>query len=219
MWELPGEYVDQAEDPAAAAAREVEEETGWRPSQRPELVMTFQPMIGNGDALQDLYYAAGAEHVGRPDQNETNRIAWVALDDAEKMIARGDLETATARRKGTPKGRSGTQHGAGEGVLTVTGQLGGVVVDLGFLVGAGEGGAGEGNRTLMTSLEGWGSAIELRPRARRETCFAAGEHRQRTGNRAAQPNPLSELPSRPARQPTGSGLPVTDGGMGGRAGR
>jgi hypothetical protein len=35
-------------------------------------------------------------------------------------------------------------------------------------------GAGEGNRTLMTSLEGWGSAIELRPRARCEACFAAG---------------------------------------------
>ena len=32
-------------------------------------------------------------------------------------------------------------------------------VDLRFPVGA-----GEGNRTLMTSLEGWGSAIELRPR-------------------------------------------------------
>ena len=31
-------------------------------------------------------------------------------------------------------------------------------VDLRFPVGA-----GEGNRTLMTSLEGWGSAIELRP--------------------------------------------------------
>jgi hypothetical protein len=31
--------------------------------------------------------------------------------------------------------------------------------DLEFLVGA-----GEGNRTLMTSLEGWGSTIELRPR-------------------------------------------------------
>jgi hypothetical protein len=31
--------------------------------------------------------------------------------------------------------------------------------DLGLHVGA-----GEGNRTLMTSLEGWGSAIELRPR-------------------------------------------------------
>ncbi len=32
-------------------------------------------------------------------------------------------------------------------------------LDLGLHVGA-----GEGNRTLMTSLEGWGSAIELRPR-------------------------------------------------------
>ena len=35
------------------------------------------------------------------------------------------------------------------------------VPELGFRVGA-----GEGNRTLMTSLEGWGSAIELRPHLR-----------------------------------------------------
>jgi hypothetical protein len=38
----------------------------------------------------------------------------------------------------------------------------GTGLDLVFRVGA-----GEGNRTLMTSLEGWGSAIELRPRAGR----------------------------------------------------
>ena len=37
--------------------------------------------------------------------------------------------------------------------------------DLGLHVGA-----GEGNRTLMTSLEGWGSAIELRPRVPAEGC-------------------------------------------------
>ena len=40
----------------------------------------------------------------------------------------------------------------------VAGHLGNVGADLRFVVGA-----GEGNRTLMTSLEGWGSAIELRP--------------------------------------------------------
>jgi hypothetical protein len=49
--------------------------------------------------------------------------------------------------------------------------------DLGFLVGA-----GEGNRTLMTSLEGWGSAIELRPHVRWELCLGTGEHGQRTGS-------------------------------------
>ena len=41
-----------------------------------------------------------------------------------------------------------------------TWRVSGMRPDLGFLVGA-----GEGNRTLMTSLEGWGSAIELRPRS------------------------------------------------------
>ena len=40
----------------------------------------------------------------------------------------------------------------------------------------------------MTSLEGWGSAIELRPRAPARDLFRTGEHRQGTGNRAVQPN-------------------------------
>ena len=39
-------------------------------------------------------------------------------------------------------------------------------------------GAGEGNRTLMTSLEGWGSAIELRPRS---------DHARRYRTEAATP--------------------------------
>jgi hypothetical protein len=38
----------------------------------------------------------------------------------------------------------------------------------------------------MTSLEGWGSAIELRPRARRT--IPSGEHRQRTRMQGSAPN-------------------------------
>jgi hypothetical protein len=45
-------------------------------------------------------------------------------------------------------------------------------------------GAGEGNRTLMTSLEGWGSAIELRPRrGSAARCSVPGSRWSRRGCR------------------------------------
>lgn len=54
VWELPGGYVDHAEDVAVAAAREVEEETGWRPKTMEHLV-TYQPSIGSLDQPQEIY--------------------------------------------------------------------------------------------------------------------------------------------------------------------
>jgi 8-oxo-dGTP pyrophosphatase MutT (NUDIX family) len=90
VWELPGGYVDDGEDPAAAAAREVEEETGWRPG-RMDYVLTCQPMIGNADYPQDLYLAQGGERVGVPDVDETDEVAWVPLGETPAMIAGGDI--------------------------------------------------------------------------------------------------------------------------------
>ena len=48
-------------------------------------------LFGEARFTADLYYAVGAEQVGRPDVNESDRIAWVAIDDALKMIERGEI--------------------------------------------------------------------------------------------------------------------------------
>jgi 8-oxo-dGTP pyrophosphatase MutT (NUDIX family) len=79
-----------ARTPAAAAAREVEEETGWRPH-RVEHVLSCQPIIGNADYPQELNLARGAVQAGAPHADETAEVRWVPLDEAQAMIASGDV--------------------------------------------------------------------------------------------------------------------------------
>lgn len=91
VWELPGGYVDDAEDVAAAAAREAEEETGWRPRAMERLV-TFQPSIGSVDQPQEIYLARGADRVrDEPDANEVELVRWVPLSEAIGLIDKGEI--------------------------------------------------------------------------------------------------------------------------------
>jgi 8-oxo-dGTP pyrophosphatase MutT (NUDIX family) len=92
VWELPGGYVDDVEEGGLAAAREVEEETGWRLTGPVEFVLTYQPIIGSGDCPQDLYVAHGAEPTGAaPDTNEAADVRWFPVDDVPAMIASGEV--------------------------------------------------------------------------------------------------------------------------------
>jgi 8-oxo-dGTP pyrophosphatase MutT (NUDIX family) len=79
VWELPGGNVDDDEDPATSAVREVEEETGWRPRSI-EHLFSFQPMVGAADSENHLYLARGADYVGVP--TDINEAEAVRLDPA-----------------------------------------------------------------------------------------------------------------------------------------
>ncbi len=92
VWELPGGYVDHAEDVADAAAREVEEETSWRPRSMQHLV-TYQPAVGTLDQPQEIYLARGADLTethpdmeGRGDSVDTTR--WRDADDRPRSDRR-----------------------------------------------------------------------------------------------------------------------------------
>jgi hypothetical protein len=79
-------------------------------------------------------------------------------------------------------------------------------------------GAGEGNRTLMTSLEGWGSAIELRPRAfrpaRNHPAASNVNTRSVPASRAYWPTALvpSVGPCARAQHPDKGSTPCGEGG-------
>jgi 8-oxo-dGTP pyrophosphatase MutT (NUDIX family) len=95
VWELPGGYLDEDEDPAACAAREAEEEAGWRPT-TVEHLCTFQPMTGNADALNHVYLGLNPTEVSdQLDINETAETRWIPLDDVPALVGSSVLGAAS----------------------------------------------------------------------------------------------------------------------------
>jgi 8-oxo-dGTP pyrophosphatase MutT (NUDIX family) len=83
------------EDPAHAAARETEEETGWRPGPLTPL-LNVEPTAGLSDSVHHIYLADGARHIGPPEDGyESSRIEWIDLADVPAMVGRGEISSGT----------------------------------------------------------------------------------------------------------------------------
>lgn len=94
-WELPGGLLDDGESPAETAAREVEEETGYRPRTVEHLV-TFEPMAGTVRSAHHVFLARGAERVADPTELNEGTFRWVPLADVSSLIADGKIGNSGA---------------------------------------------------------------------------------------------------------------------------
>ena len=95
-WELPGGLVDEDEEPADAAVRELEDQTGYRAGQL-EHVATFQPMAEVADGERVVFAGRVAQKAGDPVSPEgIERAEWLPLGSVPDLIAAGQIWNAAS---------------------------------------------------------------------------------------------------------------------------
>ncbi|MNZ67538.1 ADP-ribose pyrophosphatase [compost metagenome] len=92
--EIPAGKLDPGEDPMTAAARELEEETGYR-SDDLKLISAFYTSPGFADEKLYIYFTDKVEQGTRnPDEDEDLKVEAITLEQAESYISEGRISDA-----------------------------------------------------------------------------------------------------------------------------
>ncbi len=90
--EIPAGKIEPREDPVRTAARELEEETGFRPLEISK-VFSYYPTPGYCDELLHIYYVNRVEETGTCfDEDEDLEIEFYTLEKALEMIRGGEIK-------------------------------------------------------------------------------------------------------------------------------
>jgi ADP-ribose pyrophosphatase len=94
LWELPAGTLEIGEDPAACAARELIEETGYEAT-RIEKLCEFYSSPGICTEKMYAFIATGLRHVGQDlDETEQIDVCPVSIDELMGMIESGEVQDA-----------------------------------------------------------------------------------------------------------------------------
>ncbi|MFD4196712.1 NUDIX hydrolase [Amycolatopsis thermoflava] len=89
-YEIPGGLIEDGEAPAAAARRELLEETGYR-ARELRHVVTFEPAVGSVRNPHHVFLARGVERVDEPTEHDEGVFDWVPLAQVPGLIAAGQV--------------------------------------------------------------------------------------------------------------------------------
>lgn len=94
MLEFPAGHIDEGEDPAATAHRELREETGYTASHL-ELVYKYHPSVSKSRQLVHVFRATGlAQGPVEHEDNETIEVMLVEPNELGRMISANQIDNA-----------------------------------------------------------------------------------------------------------------------------
>jgi ADP-ribose pyrophosphatase len=92
VWAIPSGGVEPGEDPSLAAAREMEEETGYRAQKALRHLFGYYPSYGCGNQRFELYLADDPVQVKEmADPQEVMSTRWFRKDELVAMIGRNQI--------------------------------------------------------------------------------------------------------------------------------